>query len=277
MRARGWCGAVVALALAAGPAAVASAQSDPAVLDPEEAMEQAREAFAQGRRAYAREQFSEALAAFRRAHRLTASPDLLFHIGAAADRLGLVEDALAAYQEFVRLRPSAPERQTADGRIAVLEAAVADPDANGPSPPADAPDNVPAPGDPDPEDGPDPDLRLPPMDADPHREDGGGDGGPGAGPFVLVGVGAAAVVGGTVALVLGADDGASDVLTPLGGALVGVGAAALIGGILWAIFGGAGDDDGASGDVDGARASPRPGTRRIVQVRPTPTGLVVVF
>jgi len=261
---RGVLGTAAALGIALFgllPVAPAAAQIDDedALLDPEEAMEEARRAFRQGRRAYAREQYGQALASFRRAHRLTASPDLLFHIGAAADRLGQVEPALEAYREFVRLRPSAPERRTADQRIQLLEAALAeDPDRpsapGGPEVGPGAPTTV----DPDPEDGPTPDLRLPPPDAG-AAEASERTTGPGAGPWVLLGAGVAATAGGTVALVLGTDDGASDALTPAGAVLVGIGAAAIAGGLTWAIVGG-GEADDRSRDED--PSSPRDGATR---------------
>ena len=108
--------------LAAGASAQ---QGDAGAVDPEEQMRAAREAFEAGTRAYEAGLFEEALASFQRSYALTASPDLLYNIATVADRLRRDQEALEAYETYLRLRPEAEDREHIEGRIAVLRTSVA--------------------------------------------------------------------------------------------------------------------------------------------------------
>jgi tetratricopeptide (TPR) repeat protein len=85
---------------------------------------EAKKAFARGRRAYSAGDFETALASFERAYELTGSPDLLYNIATVSDRMRHDEEALEAYQGYLRVRPKSPDREHVESRIEVLQAAI---------------------------------------------------------------------------------------------------------------------------------------------------------
>lgn len=117
----GYCTGAIALALAFAAAflvpgrATAQAGGADVELDAE-----AQEWFQAGRMAFSNGRFDDALQAFRKAHSLSERPELLFNIGSAADRLGRDEEALEAFEAYLRERPDAPNRAEVEGRIREL-------------------------------------------------------------------------------------------------------------------------------------------------------------
>jgi tetratricopeptide (TPR) repeat protein len=83
-----------------------------------------RARFEAGRIAFIQRRFEDALEDFRRAYDLTRRAELLYNIGAAADRLRQDEVALDAYERFLDEVPDAPTREEVESRIAMLRMAV---------------------------------------------------------------------------------------------------------------------------------------------------------
>ncbi len=218
--------------------------------------EEARAAFTAGQAAYSAGRFSQALTDFQRAYELTNEPDLLYNIATVHDRLRHDAEALEAYRRYLAARPDSEDRANVEARIAVLEEAVARASAEAAAEPADeptegVPDEValPAPSEPTSED----ETVVPAVSSD-----------PGPGPWIVTGVGGAAVAAGVVLLVLTQLDmdtvasgtrwtdiqGAHDrvpVFSVTGWTLLGVGVAAVAGGLIWAAVGGSSDTEVAIG------------------------------
>jgi len=81
-----------------------------------------RSAFEAGRAAFERGQFTEALALFEHAHRLTGKPELLFNIGRAAEEEGYTSRASEAYEQYLVALPEAPNRGFVEVRLQKLRA-----------------------------------------------------------------------------------------------------------------------------------------------------------
>lgn len=202
---------------------------------------QAKKAFATGTRAYANGEFESALASFRRAYELTSSPDLLYNIATVSDRMRLDEEALEAYEGYLKARPKSVDREHVEGRIDVLRAAIEA-------------------------------RKRAELDAEIEARKAAIDAaarvkaerplteyvGPGPGPWITIGVGSAAIVTGAVLVGLGQRDqnkvesaapGSSYAMvqemadrgprrTKAGVALMSVGGVGVIGGIIWQLTGG---------------------------------------
>lgn len=65
--------------------------------------------------------YESSVAHFRRAHALSARPELLYRIGSAADRAGMHEVALDAYRRYLAEAPESALHERARERLAVLE------------------------------------------------------------------------------------------------------------------------------------------------------------
>ncbi|MGF1466003.1 MAG: tol-pal system YbgF family protein [Sandaracinaceae bacterium] len=226
---------LAAVALSAGPVTAQGQEDDAPATE-----ERARALFEAGTAAYAEGRFPEALASFEAAYDLTHEPDLLYNKAAVLDRLRRDEEALAAYEEYRRLRPDSPDRNHIEARIAALRSAIdrrAEPAETDPGDGGEGPDDA---GEVEEEPGPDP------VD--------GTSGGPGPWPAILIGSGATLLAAGTGLLIWwavdanairSADDhgqirGAYRRAVPLsasGWALLGAGAGLLAVGIAWAIAG----------------------------------------
>jgi tetratricopeptide (TPR) repeat protein len=105
-----------------------------AEITPEESASAARDAegrglFEAGRAAFTDGRYEDALEYFDRAYALSHRSQLLYNIGSANDRLRRDEAALAAFEQYVRELPTAPNVREVEARIRVLRASVeADPD-----------------------------------------------------------------------------------------------------------------------------------------------------
>lgn len=78
---------------------------------------EARAQFTAGRAAFDAGAWEPALAAFERAHALTGSPELLYNIAVASERLGRLDRAVERYEAYVRALPEASDRAEVDERI----------------------------------------------------------------------------------------------------------------------------------------------------------------
>lgn len=228
-------GLVLSWALAWAGVAAAQSPSD---------LARARQHFEEGRAAYEDGRFEAALEHFQEAHRLTDDADLLYNVGATADRLRRDDLALVAYRGYLAARPGSTDREQVEGRIRILEERLA----------AEAEAREREEAERAQRDAEARTLRAQLAESE--------DVGPA--PWILVGSGAALVVGGVALLVVSAVDAAC-VTSPsgcveapeaprwgevregydripafqaVGGVLLGLGAAAAIAGVVWAVSAG---------------------------------------
>jgi tetratricopeptide (TPR) repeat protein len=117
----------MSLALAGGTAHSQEASAAPApgaaaAPDPAAA---ARAAYRRGADLYRAGRYREAIAAFEEADRLKPSPALQFNVGQAWEKLGDPAAALAAFARYLRLDPAAPNRAAVERTVRTLEARLA--------------------------------------------------------------------------------------------------------------------------------------------------------
>jgi len=86
--------------------------------------EQARAHFNTGSVAFSAGRFADALDEFKKSYALSHRPVLLYNVGVAADRLRRDQEALEAFDQYLREVPQAPERAEVEARIVVLRGAV---------------------------------------------------------------------------------------------------------------------------------------------------------
>jgi tetratricopeptide (TPR) repeat protein len=116
--------------LAAGPASSASLETTPApVPPPAPADQEVGEHVAQGHRLYQLGHYQEAIAEYRHAYELRADPQFLFQIAESYRQLGATEQALFYYDRYLAGAPEAPDRNTAEERVAEIESLRARPPA----------------------------------------------------------------------------------------------------------------------------------------------------
>ncbi len=101
------------VARAQGPAASGTSAPQASDLEAHRLFEQGRDAFAEG-------EFEQALESFRHAYGLSHRPALLFNIGAAADCLRRTDEALDAFERYLRQVPDAPNRHEVEARVRIL-------------------------------------------------------------------------------------------------------------------------------------------------------------
>ncbi|MBK8589113.1 MAG: tetratricopeptide repeat protein [Sandaracinaceae bacterium] len=179
--------------------------------------DEARALYSAGEIAFSEGRYEYALVHFQRAYELSPRPILLFNIGASAERLSRDTLALEAYEQYLQELPDAPNRRVVAARIVLLRQALYGQ--------------------------PEPSLET--------------DEPTGAGPWIVVGVGAAAVALGAVFTGLGFADAATVRDLPdgtpwaavadeyeraprrqmAGFALLGVGTVAVVTGVVLAIRG----------------------------------------
>jgi tetratricopeptide (TPR) repeat protein len=108
---------------------VASAQKPAPPLD------EAKLHFKKGDEHYARKEYDLAITEFKRAYELSKLPLILFNIAQAYRLKGDVRQALAYYEDYLRLDPAAPSRGQVEKRIEELERAIAEEDQKNQPPP----------------------------------------------------------------------------------------------------------------------------------------------
>lgn len=114
---------VLSISLAATPVwgawgSLAPAEDGAPATDAEGPPPEAVEAFFRGRDLYAKAQYEEALEAFLEADRLYPAPDLQFNIGLAHMRLEHWEQAISAFEIYLRTKENPPDRADVEARIA---------------------------------------------------------------------------------------------------------------------------------------------------------------
>lgn len=88
--------------------------------------EEAHGLFAAGAAAFESGRYEEALEYFQHAYALSPRPALLYNLGQAADRARRDDVALDAFRRYLDATPDAPNRAEIEGRVRVLERAVAE-------------------------------------------------------------------------------------------------------------------------------------------------------
>jgi len=78
---------------------------------------EARLLFRAGRSAFEDERYTEALEHFRGAYRLSGRAELLYNVGESADRAGLIDDAVTAFEAFLAADPEATRRREVEARL----------------------------------------------------------------------------------------------------------------------------------------------------------------
>jgi hypothetical protein len=86
---------------------------------------EARSLFEAGRTAFEQGRYENAFDYFQRAYELSPRPAFLYNIGSAADRLRRDEEALEAFEEYLRRAPEAANRAAVQARVTVLQRAIA--------------------------------------------------------------------------------------------------------------------------------------------------------
>lgn len=113
------------------------------------AMREARQAYRDGEAAFAAGNYPEALVHFQRGYELSGRPRFLLNIGHSQQLMGQLEDALVSYRKFLESDPRPEDRQHAVDAIAAVEADLekqrATPVAPAPPPPPVAPTSPPEP------------------------------------------------------------------------------------------------------------------------------------
>jgi tetratricopeptide (TPR) repeat protein len=108
---------------AAGAAAPTSPVPPPAPAEPTpEQREAAREAYARGQALFAAGNYAQAKAAFEQAYAAVPNPVVLVSSAECDVRLGNLEGAHSVLQQYLALRPDAPDRADVQQKIADLEA-----------------------------------------------------------------------------------------------------------------------------------------------------------
>ncbi len=122
---------LLALPLAASLVGTPAAQMAPAS-EPEPAaeaesprqdpkLERAMESYELGKKAYNAARYDDALGHFQEAATRYASPDFQYNIGLCYERLGKPEEAIRAFQTYLRAKPDAADRANVEDRIFELE------------------------------------------------------------------------------------------------------------------------------------------------------------
>ena len=83
--------------------------------------ERAMAAYKSGTEAFNDERYDDALASFKEAASLYASPDFQYNIARCYEELGKHEEAVRAFETYLRAKPGAEDRAAVENRIKLLE------------------------------------------------------------------------------------------------------------------------------------------------------------
>jgi len=215
---------------------------------------EARALYTAGEVAYSEGRYESARDYFQRAFDMSGRALLLFNIGSAAEHLRHDEEALRAFERYLAETPEdAPNRVAVAARIEILRRTIGTTAEATEATETEATETEPTETEA---------TETEPTETEATVGPSHADDGPGAGPWVLVGVGAAVAIAGAVLVGVGfanadtvanAPDGVSwtelsgayesaPILEGVGFALIGVGAAAAVGGVIWAVTGGGSSD-----------------------------------
>ncbi len=84
----------------------------------DEQLERAMTAFARGSAAYSDARYQQALGDFLEAATLYASPDFQYNIGLCYEKLGKPEEAIGAFETYLKTKRNVPDRANVEDRIA---------------------------------------------------------------------------------------------------------------------------------------------------------------
>lgn len=101
-------------------AAAPAAPAPPSVPPTQEAKERARVAYARGQAAFSGGDYTQALRAFEEAFAAVPNPIVLLSVSESAAKLGKVDVAIAALDQYLTLRPDAPDRPDVTQKRAAL-------------------------------------------------------------------------------------------------------------------------------------------------------------
>ncbi len=111
-----WLVRVAASIVIVGFAIRAQAAEEPS----QEARERAREAYGQGQEFFAAGQYEQALAAFQSAFEAIPNPIVLLSIGETQKKLGKAVEAVESFEGYLALKPDASDRAAVEQKIAEL-------------------------------------------------------------------------------------------------------------------------------------------------------------
>lgn len=98
--------------------------TDDSSMRDDDQLQRAMAAFARGSDNYNRAMYKEALGDFREAATLYASPDFQYNIGLCYEKLDKPEEAIGAFQTYLKTKKDVPDRANVEDRIRRLEAMV---------------------------------------------------------------------------------------------------------------------------------------------------------
>lgn len=81
---------------------------------------EARAFFLRGVAMFKRKNFEAALQAFVAAFRFAPIPEVAYNVAITAERLGRTPEAIEFYREYLKLRPTAPDREALERHVAAL-------------------------------------------------------------------------------------------------------------------------------------------------------------
>lgn len=114
------------------PAYAQSSQAD-------DEMSEARALFLAGRAAFEEQRYETALGYFEKAYQQSGRPALLYNIARCRDRLDQPAQALRAFEQYLTAEPNPPNRELVESRVVTLRALVAEQRAQAASAPAAVP------------------------------------------------------------------------------------------------------------------------------------------
>jgi tetratricopeptide (TPR) repeat protein len=240
---RRWLGWALAIGLVIATPTLVRAQGADESMDTE-----AHALFEAGRTAFSAGRFVDALAHFQSAYDLSHRAVLLYNIGQCHDRLRHDTEALAAFEGYLEAIPDAPQRGEVESRIAILREATARSATTATTETQTETETEVTPPVVTPPDEPPQSEAAAPV-AESHDA--------GAGPWVLLGVGAAVAIAGAILVGVAFSDistvenapansdfsavrdayDQAPVLSGVGWASLGVGAAMAVVGIVWGVAG----------------------------------------
>ena len=93
----------------------------PALADEASDARKAKDLFAAGQKLYKADKYAEAIVKFEAAYTVTPHPVIYFNIARCYEQLGDAPKAIKAYKDYLRLMPSAKDREAVNESVAALE------------------------------------------------------------------------------------------------------------------------------------------------------------
>lgn len=112
----------IGVAVTVGAIETAQAQEQPSVSAGKDA--EAKGLFEAGVAAFAEGRYEDALGYFKRSYQLSQRSKLLYNIGQVSDRLRRDQQAVEAFEEYLKQEPDAPNKAEVESRVRVLREAI---------------------------------------------------------------------------------------------------------------------------------------------------------